>query len=365
MKYINFLLVAVALIGGSLPVRATQINENKEPNSLVAKSKEPGWANVNRITLQEEFSTTNSGVMKLAVGEKITVKATVDYSGDRQPILQSSVQFENIDPALTIEHDSSSLVINQRKASFFFTITLTQHLTKPALFTIKVADRHPEDNQYLTPYSQRQAVEEGASTGNKDSTEPTEEGKTDSSTSTSEEKPNSTDNTSEETLDTTDTTTEETADSTDTTSEEKPDITDSTSEETLDTTDTTTDGTLDSTDTTTDGTSDSADITTEEKKEPIDITSEESNLTEEAHRILTNKEKSTTTNSASKLLLSKNENKHEINHDIFSNEGNATKTERRRQLPQTADKNNPVFIYVGFATIAYLIFRIKNNSLKR
>ncbi|MGN8981153.1 hypothetical protein ACTNBL_02145 [Enterococcus villorum] len=177
MKYINFLLVAVALIGGSLPIRATQINENKEPNSLVAKSKEPGWANVNRITLQEEFSTTNSGVMKLAVGEKITVKATVDYSGDSQPILQSSVQFENIDPALSIEHDPSSLVINRRKASFFFTITLTQHLTQPALFTIKVADRHPEDNQYLTPYSQRQAVEEGASTGNKDSTEPTDEGK--------------------------------------------------------------------------------------------------------------------------------------------------------------------------------------------
>ncbi|EOH89738.1 LPXTG cell wall anchor domain-containing protein [Enterococcus villorum] len=314
----------------------------------MAKSKEPGWANVNRITLQEEFSTTNSGVMKLAVGEKITVKATVDYSGDSQPILQSSVQFENIDPALSIEHDPSSLVINRRKASFFFTITLTQHLTQPALFTIKVADRHPEDNQYLTPYSQRQAVEGGASTGNKDSTEPTDEGKTGSSTSTSEEKPNSTNTTSDENFDTTDTTTEETSDSTDMTTEGTPDITDSTTEETPD-----------STDTTTDGTPDSADITTEEKKEPIDITSEESNLTEEAHRILTNKEKSTTTDSASKLLLSKNENKHEINHDIFSNEGNTSKTERRRQLPQTADKNNPVFIYVGFATIAYLIFRIK------
>lgn len=354
MKYINFFLVAVALIGGSLPIRATQINENKEPNSLVAKSKEPGWANVNRITLKEEFSTTNSGVMKLAVGEKITVKATVDYSGDSQPILQSSVQFENIDPALSIEHDPSSLVINQRKASFFFTITLTQHLTKPALFTIKVADRHPEDNQYLTPYSQRQAVEEGASTGNKDSTESTEEGKTDSSTSTSEEKPNSTD-----------TTTEETSDSTDTTTEEKPDIADSTTEETLDTTDTSTEGTLDSTDTTTEEKKEPIDMTSEEKTDTIHTFLEESNLTEEAHRILINKGKSTTTDSAPKLLLSKNENKYEINHDIFSNEGNTSKSERNKQLPQTADKNNPVFVYVGFATIAYLIFRIKNNSLKR
>ncbi|EOS7911174.1 hypothetical protein D9Y95_RS00005, partial [Enterococcus hirae] len=160
MNHLKLIMATVALTGLSVTAEATQQVKIEEHHPIVTKTKEPGWANVNCITLQDEFSTTNSGIMKFPVGKTVPVKATVSYSGDRQPISQSNVVFENVDPALTIGYDPTTLQINGHKASFTFTVTLNQHLTKPALFTIKVADGSPTDNQHLTPYSQRQTVEE-------------------------------------------------------------------------------------------------------------------------------------------------------------------------------------------------------------
>ncbi|MFB8488836.1 LPXTG cell wall anchor domain-containing protein [Enterococcus durans] len=162
MKYLNVLFTSVVLASLAVPVDAAQVDEDAPQYPITIRSTEPGWANVNRITLQDIFLPTNSGIMKVAVGETITVNATVDYSGDLAPILQSSVLFEGVDPALTIGYDPSSLVINQRAASFSFTVTLNRPLTKPALFTVKVADGTPSDNQHLTPYSQRQTIEEAS-----------------------------------------------------------------------------------------------------------------------------------------------------------------------------------------------------------
>ena len=162
MKYLNVLFASVVLASLAVPVDAAQVDEAAPQYPITIRSTEPGWANVNRITLQDIFLPTNSGIMKVAVGETITVNATVDYSGDLAPILQSSVLFEGVDPALTIGYDPSSLVINQRAASFSFTVTLNRSLTKPALFTVKVADGTPSDNQHLTPYSQRQTIEEAS-----------------------------------------------------------------------------------------------------------------------------------------------------------------------------------------------------------
>lgn len=162
MKYLNVLFASVVLASLAVPVDAAQVDEAAPQYPITIRSTEPGWANVNRITLQDIFLPTNSGMMKVAVGETITVNATVDYSGDLAPILQSSVLFEGVDPALTIGYDPSSLVINQRAASFSFTVTLNRSLTKPALFTVKVADGTPSDNQHLTPYSQRQTIEEAS-----------------------------------------------------------------------------------------------------------------------------------------------------------------------------------------------------------
>lgn len=115
---------------------------------------------VNRITFQDEFSSFNSGVTKLKKGQTATIKATVDYSGDLAPIRQSAVTFENVDPALLISYDENTLSIQHKQATFTFTVTLNQDLLKPALFTVKVADGLPNDLHYLTPYSQRQTVEQ-------------------------------------------------------------------------------------------------------------------------------------------------------------------------------------------------------------
>lgn len=121
---------------------------------------ETKWANVNRITFQDEFFSFNSGVTKLKKGQTATIKATVDYSGDLAPIRQSAVTFENVDPALLISYDENTLSIQHKQATFTFTVTLNQDLLKPALFTVKVADGLPNDLHYLTPYSQRQTVEQ-------------------------------------------------------------------------------------------------------------------------------------------------------------------------------------------------------------
>ncbi|EOB2763983.1 hypothetical protein ACIL4E_000390 [Enterococcus hirae] len=229
MNHLKLIMATVALTGLSVTAEATQQVTIEEHHPIVTKTKEPGWANVNCITLQDEFSTTNSGIMKFPVGKTVPVKASVSYSGDRQPISQSNVVFENVDPALTIGYDPTTLQINGHKASFTFTVTLNQHLTKPALFTIKVADGSPTDNQHLTPYSQRQTVEEMLNVDEDNFTELPEIEPTDP---TPEEKPDPvepTDPTPEEKPDPvepTDPTPEEKPDPvepTDPTPEEKPD----------------------------------------------------------------------------------------------------------------------------------------------
>ncbi|EGP5219764.1 LPXTG cell wall anchor domain-containing protein, partial [Enterococcus faecium] len=83
-----------------------------------------------------------------------------DYSGDLAPILQSAVTFENVDPALSIGYDENTLTIQHKQAIFTFTVTLNQDLLKPALFTVKVSDGLPNDHHHLTPYSQRQTIEQ-------------------------------------------------------------------------------------------------------------------------------------------------------------------------------------------------------------
>lgn len=118
---------------------------------------EAKWANADRITFVDEHSLFNSGVAKLQVGKPVTVHATINYSGDLAPILQSVVTFENVDPSLAIDYDGT-LVFDGKQATFSFTVTLLESIQSPKLFSVKVSDGQPEDNQYLTPYSQRQTV---------------------------------------------------------------------------------------------------------------------------------------------------------------------------------------------------------------
>ncbi|MGG5306864.1 hypothetical protein IGK38_001529 [Enterococcus pernyi] len=161
MKYLSLLFASVLLSSVSVSVEAAQTDE--QPSNDVAQlASHSVWANVNQIKFLEEHVSANSGIMRLKLGETITVKALVTYSGDIQPILQSVVQFENVDPALKIEHDPASLVFHNKLATFTFNITLTQPINRPALFTVKVADGQPEDSHHLTPYSQRQTVEQKA-----------------------------------------------------------------------------------------------------------------------------------------------------------------------------------------------------------
>ncbi|MCH0178531.1 LPXTG cell wall anchor domain-containing protein, partial [Enterococcus faecium] len=140
----------------SLTINQTVHTEEIE----TAKWTETKWANVNRITFQDEFSSFNSGVAKLRKGQTATIKAKIDYSGDLAPILQSAVTFENVDPALSIGYDENTLTIQHKQAIFTFTVTLNQDLLKPALFTVKVSDGLPNDHHHLTPYSQRQTIEQ-------------------------------------------------------------------------------------------------------------------------------------------------------------------------------------------------------------
>ncbi|MDO7877842.1 MAG: peptidase, partial [Enterococcus mundtii] len=159
MKYLSLLFASVLLSSVSLPVEAAQTDEHPS-NDVAQLASHSVWANVNQIKFLEEHALENSGIIRLKLGETITVKALVTYSGDIQPILQSVVRFENVDPALKIEHDPASLVFNNKLATFTFNITLTQPINRPALFTVKVADGQPEDRHHLTPYSQRQTVEQ-------------------------------------------------------------------------------------------------------------------------------------------------------------------------------------------------------------
>ncbi|WGF42557.1 LPXTG cell wall anchor domain-containing protein [Enterococcus hirae] len=314
MNHLKLIMATVALTGLSVTAEATQQVKIEEHHPIVTKTKEPGWANVNYITLQDEFSTTNSGIMKFPVGKTVPVKASVSYSGDRQPISQSNVVFENVDPALTIGYDPTTLQINGHKASFTFTVTLNQHLTKPALFTIKVADGSPTDNQHLTPYSQRQTVEEMLNVDEDNFTELPE------------------------------------IEPTDPTPEEKPDPVEPT------------------------------DPTPDEMKKPqveIEIPKKEEFPTVGESLIDVNtknqvilpdmiKEKSHQM-SLSGSLTPKNENNYEINNDNFSDNEKSLGNGISGQLPKTADKATPSFMYLGFTLIIFSIFGVRKlrNSEKQ
>lgn len=156
MRYPTILISTFTALSLSLTINQTVHTEEIR----TANWAETKWANVNRITFQDEFSSFNSGVTKLKKGQTATIKATVDYSGDLAPIRQSAVTFENVDPALLISYDENTLSIQHKQATFTFTVTLNQDLLKPALFTVKIADGLPNDLHYLTPYSQRQTVEQ-------------------------------------------------------------------------------------------------------------------------------------------------------------------------------------------------------------
>ncbi|KAA0692922.1 LPXTG cell wall anchor domain-containing protein [Enterococcus faecium] len=156
MRYPTILISTFTALSLSLTINHTVHTEEIG----TANWAEVKWANVNRITFQDEFSSFNSGVTKLKKGQTATIKATVDYSGDLAPIRQSAVTFENVDPALLISYDENTLSIQHKQATFTFTVTLNQDLLKPALFTVKVSDGSPNDLHYLTPYSQRQTVEQ-------------------------------------------------------------------------------------------------------------------------------------------------------------------------------------------------------------
>ena len=159
MRYPTILISTFTALSLSLTINQTVHTEEIG----TANWAETKWANVNRITFQDEFSSFNSGVTKLKKGQTATIKATVDYSGDLAPIRQSAVTFENVDPALLISYDENTLSIQHKQATFTFTVTLNQDLLKPALFTVKVSDGLPNDLHYLTPYSQRQTVEQDSS----------------------------------------------------------------------------------------------------------------------------------------------------------------------------------------------------------
>ncbi|EMF0478232.1 LPXTG cell wall anchor domain-containing protein [Enterococcus hirae] len=412
MNHLKLIMATVALTGLSVTAEATQQVKIEEHHPIVTKTKEPGWANVNCITLQDEFSTTNSGIMKFPVGKTVPVKASVSYSGDRQPISQSNVVFENVDPALTIGYDPTTLQINGHKASFTFTVTLNQHLTKPALFTIKVADGSPTDNQHLTPYSQRQTVEEMLNVDEDnftelpeiDPTDPTPEEKPDPvepTDPTPEEKPDPvepTDPTPEEKPDPvepTDPTPEEKPDPvepTDPTPEEKPDPvepTDPTPEEKPDPVEPT-DPTpeekpdpVEPTDPTPEEKPDPVeptDPTPDEMKKPqveIEIPKKEEFPTVGESLIDVNtknqvilpdmiKEKSHQM-SLSGSLTPKNENNYEINNDNFSDNEKSLGNGISGQLPKTADKATPSFMYLGFTLIIFSIFGVRKlrNSEKQ
>ena len=61
---------------------------------------------------------------------------------------------------MSIGYDENTLTIQHKQAIFTFTVTLNQDLLKPALFTVKVSDGLPNDHHHLTPYSQRQTIEQ-------------------------------------------------------------------------------------------------------------------------------------------------------------------------------------------------------------
>lgn len=154
----NFLKLVTASLLVISPLSFTEkSNEQLTQESAVVARSEAHWANVNNITFIDTHALFNSGVAKLPVGIPVTVQAVINYSGDIEAIQQSQVLFEAVDPAIAIGYDG---VLNYtgKQATFSFTVTLLSAIDTPKLFTVKVSDSLPEDNQHLTPYSQRQTI---------------------------------------------------------------------------------------------------------------------------------------------------------------------------------------------------------------
>ena len=296
-------IAGLATNAGSAPQKSgVAVSQNLEEAS--------SYANVNKIEFGGDFSSFNSGEMKLEVGKAYTIPVTVSFSGDSAAILQAQVLFENVDPRLKIEYDDN-LVISGSQGSFSFSVTLLEGSDKPAQFTVKVADSQPDDVNHLTPYSQRQTVYPGDTTDTTDSTD---------TTSTTD---------STDTTDTTSTT--DTTDSTDTTS--TTDSTDST-----DTTDTT--DTSDTVSTTDSGSSSSETVssTTEDSSESS-LESTSSTATEK-----TADSSSTTRDSSNRKKLIPTEN---------SSQTPPTNSSSSGHLPKTGEKvTNSTWVGVGLVLLA-------------
>ncbi|KAF1291405.1 LPXTG cell wall anchor domain-containing protein [Candidatus Enterococcus leclercqii] len=219
-------IAGLATNAGSAPQKSgVAVSQNLEEAS--------SYANVNKIEFGGDFSSFNSGEMKLEVGKAYTIPVTVSFSGDSAAILQAQVLFENVDPRLKIEYDDN-LVISGSQGSFSFSVTLLEGSDKPAQFTVKVADSQPDDANHLTPYSQRQTVYPGDTTDTTDSTDTTS---TTDSTDTTDTTSNTDTTDSTDTTSTTDSTgttsTTDSTDSTDTTDTVPTTDSDSSSSETV------------------------------------------------------------------------------------------------------------------------------------
>ena len=305
-------IAGLATNAGSVPQKSgVAVSQNLEEAS--------SYANVNKIEFGGDFSSFNSGEMKLEVGKAYTIPVTVSFSGDSAAILQAQVLFENVDPRLKIEYDDN-LVISGSQGSFSFSVTLLEGSDKPAQFTVKVADSQPDDVNHLTPYSQRQTVYPGDTTDTTDSTDTTST--TDSTDST-------------DTTSTTDTT-----DSTDTTS-----TTDST-----DTTDTT--STTDSTDTTdTTDTSDTVPTTDSDSSSSETVSSTTVNSSESSLESTSSTATEKTADSSS--TTRDNSNRKKLIPTENSSQTPPTNSSSSGHLPKTGEKvTNSTWVGVGLVLLA-------------
>ncbi|MFY1067120.1 LPXTG cell wall anchor domain-containing protein [Enterococcus sp. AD013-P3] len=329
-------IAGLATNAGSAPQKSgVAVSQNLEEAS--------SYANVNKIEFGGDFSSFNSGEMKLEVGKAYTIPVTVSFSGDSAAILQAQVLFENVDPRLKIEYDDN-LVISGSQGSFSFSVTLLEGSDKPAQFTVKVTDSQPDDANHLTPYSQRQTVYPGDTTDTTDSTDTTST--TDSTDTT--DTTSTTDST-----DTTDTTsTTDTTDSTDTTS--TTDTTDTTS--TTDSTDST--DTTDTTDTPDTVPTTDSDSSSSETVSSTTVDSSESSL-ESTSSTATEKtadSSSTTRDNSNQKKLIPTEN---------SSQTPPTNSSSSGHLPKTGEKvTNSTWVGVGLVLLAAagLLWRFAGNQ---
>ena len=56
MKYLNVLFTSVVLASLAVPVDAAQVDEAAPQYPITLRSTEPGWANVNRVTVKENLA---------------------------------------------------------------------------------------------------------------------------------------------------------------------------------------------------------------------------------------------------------------------------------------------------------------------